>query len=210
MRGRAETEELLSLGLQSLGLEFSSDDLNKLLRFVELMRRWGRVYNLTAINEPESIIRLHLLDSLSIWPHLRSGRILDVGTGAGLPGIPLSVLFPLDQFELLDCSAKKMRFVRQAAIELGLANVRTVQHRIEDYTPLQPFDSIIVRAFGSLADIWSRTRGLLNQQGIILAMKGRGTELDLGSLRGADVRVIRLAVPGLEAERHVVELTPRQ
>jgi len=200
----------LSLGLQSLGLEFSSDDLNKLLRFVELMRRWGRVYNLTAINEPESIIRLHLLDSLSIWPHLRSGRILDVGTGAGLPGIPLSVLFPLDQFELLDCSAKKMRFVRQAAIELGLANVRTVQHRIEDYTPLQPFDSIIVRAFGSLADIWSRTRGLLNQQGIILAMKGRGTELDLGSLRGADVRVIRLAVPGLEAERHVVELTPRQ
>ena len=200
----------MSLGLQSLGLEFSSDDLNKLLRFVELMRRWGRVYNLTAINEPESIIRLHLLDSLSIWPHLRSGRILDVGTGAGLPGIPLSVLFPLDQFELLDCSAKKMRFVRQAAIELGLANVRTVQHRIEDYTPLQPFDSIIVRAFGSLADIWSRTRGLLNQQGIILAMKGRGTELDLGSLRGADVRVIRLAVPGLEAERHVVELTPRQ
>ncbi len=207
MNGRDSRESLLQQGLQALGVDPRQDDLERLLRYAELLRHWGRVYNLTAIDQPEDVIRLHLLDSVSIWTYVPGTRILDVGTGAGLPGIPLAVLLPQRQFDLLDRSAKKIRFVLQAAIELRLKNVRTVQTRVEGFEPDAKYDAILVRAFGSLGEIWRQTRRLLNERGVVLAMKGRspGVEEELPS--GAQRRVIPLRVPGLDAARHLVELT---
>lgn len=197
----------LRQGLETLGCTFRAEQIDRLLQYVELLGRWGRVYNLSAIDRPDDVVRLHLLDSLSIWSYLRGSRILDVGTGAGLPGIPLAVLLPQLRFELLDRSAKKIRFVTHAVIELGLENVRPIQSRIEDFVPDEPFDAVLVRAYGSLKDIWLQTRRLLSEQGAVLAMKGRMPESVGLSATEARVRVIALNVPGLKAERHLVELT---
>lgn len=198
---------LLRQGLADLRHEASEEQIDRLLHYAGLLRRWGRVYNLTAIDRPEDVIRYHLLDSLSIWPYLRGPRILDVGTGAGLPGMPLAVLLPQHRFELLDRTAKKVRFVTQAKIELGLKNVCPVQSRIEDFAPAQRFDAILVRAYGSLSDIWLQTRHLLSEEGLVLAMKGRAPEPAEVPAADARMRVIPLHVPGLEAERHLIELT---
>jgi 16S rRNA (guanine527-N7)-methyltransferase len=199
---------LLAEGLRDLGVEPSPDVVARLCRFTALLERWGKVYNLTAIEQPEDVIRLHLLDSLSIWPHVRGPRVLDVGTGAGLPGVPLAVVLPDLRFDLLDRSAKKIRFVTQTAIELGLKNVHPVQRRIEDYRPDGRFDSIVVRAYGSVTEIWQQTRHLLSEQGVILAMKGRSPETMVENVESARVRIIPLLVPGLDAQRHLVELAP--
>lgn len=209
MSSRTAAESLLLQGLAALGFEPSPADVSRLLHYTELLRRWGKVYNLTAIDRPEDVIRLHLLDSLSIWPYLVGEEILDVGTGAGLPGIPLAVLLPQKRFELLDRSAKKIRFVFQTVIELGLSNVRTRHCRVEDYRFDRGFDSILVRAYGSLDEIWSQTGRLLNEHGVVLAMKGRLAELNAEAVSVARTRVIPLRVPGLDAERHLVELTAR-
>lgn len=207
MSGEASSEFLLRQGLQALGFQPQPDDVERLLRYVELLERWGRVYNLTAIDGPEDVIRLHLLDSLSIWTHIPGSRILDVGTGAGLPGIPLAVLLPQRRFDLIDRSAKKIRFVLQAAIELRLHNVHPVQARVEDFEPEAKYDAILVRAFGSLGEIWRQTRRLLNEQGVVLAMKGRFPEATGELPPGVRLRMISLRVPGLDAARHLVELT---
>lgn len=209
MTAAAELEDLLEQGLSALELTCSKTDLARLLRFVELLQRWGAVYNLTAIEEPDRIIRLHLLDSLSIWPRVQGERVLDVGTGAGLPGIPLAVALPEKQFALLDRSAKKLRFVQQSIIDLGLRNAQVIHDRVERCAVTERFDTIVVRAYGSLADIWAQARHLLSERGVILAMKGREAELDPGALDGVSARITRLTVPGLEAERHLVELRPR-
>jgi 16S rRNA (guanine527-N7)-methyltransferase len=198
---------LLESGARELGLDPSSVQIDQWLKFLALLRRWGKVYNLTAIDRPEDIVRLHLLDSLSLWPHLRGTRVLDVGTGAGLPGIPLAVLFPERQFVLLDRTAKKVRFVLQAAIELGLRNVTGKHSRIEDYAPPESFDVIVARAYASLTDIWSQTSRLLAADGAILAMKGRAREIEQENLPAARLEMVELVVPGLDAERHLVVMT---
>ncbi len=206
MTGAAIPERLAS-GLRELGLEPTPGQIEQLLQFLDLLRRWGKVYNLTAIDKPEDIVRLHLLDSLSLWPHLRGTRVLDVGTGAGLPGIPLAVMFPERRFVLLDRSAKKIRFVLQAAIELGLSNITAMHSRIGDYTPPACFGTIVVRAYASLSDIWSQTSCLLAEGGAILAMKGRAKEIELEAVPEARIETLALSVPGLDAERHVVVMT---
>lgn len=198
---------LLDSGARELGLDPTPRQIDQLLRFLALLRRWGKVYNLTSIDRPEDIVRLHLLDSLSLWPHLRGTRVLDVGTGAGLPGIPLAVLFPERQFVLLDRTAKKVRFVLQAAIALGLRNVTGEHSRIEDYAPSEPFDVIVARAYASLTDIWSQTARLLAADGAILAMKGRAREIEQETLPAARLETVELFVPGLDAERHLVVMT---
>lgn len=207
MSGEEPWSKLLVEGLLDLGVEPSPDVLERLRRFTALLERWGNVYNLTAIDQPEDVVRLHLLDSLCIWSHVRGPRVLDVGTGAGLPGVPLAVVLPDFRFDLLDRSAKKIRFVTQTAIELGLRNVYPVQNRVEDYRPDGLFDSIVVRAYGSVAEIWQQTRHLLTEQGVILAMKGRVPDTTVENVDSARIRIIPLRVPGLDAHRHLVELT---
>lgn len=208
MSGGSPWSQVLAEGLRDLGMEPEPDVVSRLCRFTALLERWGKVYNLTAIEQPDDVVRLHLLDSLCIWSHVQGPRVLDVGTGAGLPGVPLAVVLPQFRFDLLDRSAKKIRFVTQTAIELGLGNVHPVQHRVEDYRPDEGFDSIVVRAYGSVADIWQQTRHLLTEQGVILAMKGRAPEKILENVDSARIRIIPLRVPGLDAQRHLVELTP--
>jgi 16S rRNA (guanine527-N7)-methyltransferase len=200
---------MLERGLSELGSDAGGDQRERLLRFLELLRKWNRVYSLTAIEDPCEGVRLHLLDSLSIASFLHGRRVLDVGTGPGLPGIPLAIVQPERRFVLLDCNAKKIRFVRQAVIELGLANVVPVQARIESFTDAEGFDCVLARAYGSLAEIWTGAAPLLRTGGTVLALKGRRPEAELGDLpAGVAVGIHRLRVPGVEAERHLAELKP--
>lgn len=206
----ADLEQLLRQGLTELELTATPAQVDKLLAFVRLLAKWNRVYNLTAISRPDDMVRLHLLDSLAILPYLRGCRILDVGTGAGLPGIPLAILDSSREFVLLDSNSKKTRFVTQAAIELGLRHVSVAHSRIEQYRPESGFDTVLCRAFASLDDILATTRRLLNPGGTIAAQKGR---VDAGQLSALgdeyEVQTLPLNVPGLDAQRHLVAITIR-
>jgi len=196
----------LEAGLYSLGFSFDSDQVDRLLRFLGLLEKWGSTYNLTAIRDPRAAVDLHLLDSVLVLPHLgEASRILDVGTGAGLPGIPLAILMPNSRFTLLDRSAKKIRFVRQAILELDLGNVEAVASRIEDFEPRDgAFDAILARAFASLAEIQAMTSRLLAPEGRIAALKGRFPENELAELGGSDAEVRSLVLPGVAVDRHLV------
>ena len=196
----------LEAGLVSLGFSFDPAQVDRLLQFLGLLEKWGSTYNLTAIRDPRAAVDLHLLDSVLVLPHLRgAAQILDVGTGAGLPGIPLAILMPSSQFVLLDRSAKKIRFVRQAILELGLGNVEAVASRIEDFKPRDgAFDAILARAFASLLEIRGMTSRLLAPNGRIAALKGRFPENELAELSGADVEVRPLVLPGVAVDRHLV------
>jgi len=201
--------QLLADGLEGLGLSATDAQQARLLEFPRLLRKWNRVYNLTAIEDPARMVRLHLLDSLSLLPYLKGRRVLDVGTGAGLPGIPLALLAPDKAFTLLDSNAKKTRFVRQAAIELGLANVQVEHARIEQYRPAQGFDTVLVRAFAGLPVIVGETARLLNPGGTILAQKGKLPQEEITALDNVIVEAFPLAVPGIDAERHLVAIQLR-
>lgn len=202
-----ELDRRLAQGMADLGLADSPEQRKRLLAFLALLHKWNRAYNLTAIRDPRSAVDLHLLDSLTLGPYLHGGRILDVGTGAGLPGIPLAIVNGDRHFTLLDGNAKKTRFVRQAVIELGLRNVEVVTARVENYQPERGFDSVLARAFASLADIVAATERLLAPQGRILAQKGQWPRQELDTLKGRTVKVHRLALPGLDLERHLVDIT---
>lgn len=214
MRGtehKAATVDLatvLDRGLTQLDLDLPDTIQAKLLQFVALLAKWNRAYNLTAVREPAAMIPRHLLDSLAVLPHLQGPRVLDVGSGAGLPGIPLALARPDMQFTLLDSNNKKTRFMTQAVTELGLPNVTVVQCRVEDYQAPTLFDTVITRAFAAVAEVAAATGRLCAPQGQLLLMKGAYpiTELEAlpSSYRLADT--IRLHVPGLDAERHLLVL----
>ncbi|MCW8874254.1 MAG: 16S rRNA (guanine(527)-N(7))-methyltransferase RsmG [Gammaproteobacteria bacterium] len=198
----------LQAGLQSLHLPLSTTVQEQLLQFVQLLIKWNRVYNLTSVRKPDDIIVRHILDSLVVVPHLEARRVLDVGTGAGLPGIPLSLACPDTQFVLLDSNNKKVRFVRQAIAEMGLDNVSVEQTRVEDYRPDQPFDVVVSRAYSSLAEMHAQVERLLAPDGRLLAMKGVYPLAEMDALKAAGIasEVVPLQVPGLDAERNLVIL----
>lgn len=202
-------EELLSEGLAALGMPADEIRRERLLHFLRLLGKWNRVYNLTSIAAPEDRVRLHLLDSLALLPHLQGERVLDVGTGAGLPGIPLAIYAPTRHFTLLDSNSKKTRFVQQAVIELGLQNVRVVHSRIERFRDEEGYDVVLARAYASLGDIVRQTGGLLRPGGVILAQKGKLPEGELAEIAGWEVDSLALAVPGVEAERHLITIRNR-
>lgn len=207
----AALRQRLQEGVAALGLSCSEVQLDCLLAYLVLLQKWNRTYNLTAIRDLYSGVDLHLLDSLAVLPYLRGRRILDVGTGAGLPGIPLAILSPDQRFVLLDSSGKKIRFVRQALLELGLSNVDAVASRVEEYHPTQLFDQVVTRAFASLDAIRALTERLLVPGGVILALKGRLPEHGVADFEvGAGMRAHRLEVPGVEAERSLIEMTVTQ
>jgi len=188
-------------------MELSDDKIDLLLAYHALLVKWNKAYNLTAVRDPEEMIRRHLLDSLSIIPYVTGDRILDVGTGPGLPGIPLAICFPEKTLVLLDSNGKKTRFLTQAKIELGLTNMTPVQSRIESFSS-EPFDSITSRAFATLKDMVDGSIHLLKENGFFYAMKGLYPTDEIGELdnRTTVVDCFALHVPGEEAERHLVKI----
>ncbi len=196
----------LAEGLERMGIALDGDVQRRLLHFLDLMRKWNRVYNLTSRKEQENMVARHLLDSLALLPHLRGERVIDVGSGAGLPSIPLALACPGRRFVSLDSVAKKGRFRTQAAIELGLANLEVVTARVEHYDGGPGFDSVVSRAFASLADMVTLCAHLPREGGRFLAMKGNYPEQELADLPPpfeAEL-VVPLEVPYLNARRHLV------
>lgn len=196
----------LHQGIQELGIIVPESAVERLLQYVELLQKWNKVHNLTAVREPEKMITHHLLDSLSVLPHLPGGRVLDVGSGAGLPGIPLALARPDWRVTLLDCNHKKTAFLRQASIELELANIEVSAERVESWRPDRPFDTVVSRAFSDLPEFAGLAGHLVSPDGVLAAMKGVHPFEELAQLpAGYRVeKVVPLSVPGLDAERHLV------
>lgn len=202
-------ETLLRAGLVELGLNLRDHQVSQLLAFLNLLKKWNKAYNLTAIDDPEEMVALHLLDSLAILPHLEGQRFIDVGTGPGLPGIPLAIALPDKHFTLLDSNGKRVRFLFQVKVALGLKNIEEIHGRSEDYRPKEGFDGVISRAFTALPDMVDKTHHLLADTGTFYAMKGRMPEKELSELpKPYNVSsCYPLSVPGVGAERHLVTLT---
>lgn len=198
----------LRLGCKSLGLALESEQETKLLAYLELLTKWNKAYNLTAIRDPQQMVTRHLLDSLAIASYLRGENVLDVGTGAGLPGIPLAILFPQRHFSLLDSNGKKTRFLFQVKTALCLDNMAVHHQRVESFQPQKPYDAVLSRAFASLSDMVAGCRHLCTSTGRFFAMKGAYPDLELAELDPACkvVAVHELEVPGLAEQRHLVEL----
>lgn len=200
----------LAQGLAALGLALPAGALARLAAYVELLEKWNRVYNLTGIRAPHGVLTRHLLDCLAVVPHVAARTILDVGSGAGLPGIPLALALPHSRVTLLESVQKKAAFLRQARIELDLANLSVVCARVEAWRPAERFDLIISRAFSDLPQYIGRVGRLCRRDGAIMAMKGTYPHDELARLpQGYSLhRVVALAVPGLGAERHLVVVKP--
>jgi len=198
----------LTEGLQSLDCKLDDGVQIKLINYLVLLDKWNKTYNLTAVRDIKKMVAQHLLDSLSVNTYLQGKRVLDVGTGAGLPGIPLALANPEKEFVLLDSAMKRTRFVLQAVGELGLKNVQVVQSRIEDYRPKVIFNTIISRAFTAMEDFVSATEHLCIAEGQLLAMKGRFPAQEINSLPDQwQIKSESLEVPNVNAQRHVVILT---
>jgi 16S rRNA (guanine527-N7)-methyltransferase len=201
--------EALGAGIGALGLDLETTAQGKLLAYVALLAKWNRTYNLTAIRDPIQMVTHHVLDSLAVVPHLPrvvSLRLIDIGSGAGLPGIPIAVARPLWRVALLDSSRKKTAFLRQAVAELPLDNVEVVVQRAEDYDPEPRFDVAISRAYADLSRFAKVARRLTRSGGSWIAMKGTDPASELADLP-SDVRrlgVRKLDIPGLVGERHIV------
>ena len=195
--------------MRELNLNCSSLQLEKLLKYLELLQRWNKAFNLTAIRDPLQMVRLHLLDSLAIHPYVQGLKsIIDVGTGPGLPGIPLAILNPEINFTLLDSNGKKTRFLFQAINELKLTNASEINHRAEAYQPNQLFDAVISRAFSSISDMLNQCDHLVSDQGCFLAMKGKKPDSELSQMSKAYkvIEVSEVNVPLIDSERHLIKI----
>lgn len=205
----ADEREQLRAGLAQLSLSLNDTQIDQLLDYLALLVKWNQAYNLTAIRDANEMVAKHLLDSLSIAPYIDGERFLDVGTGAGLPGIPLAICFPHKQFELLDSNGKKTRFLQQVIAELALDNCRVHRSRIESCALAANFDGILSRAFASLAAMTEACGPLLASGGVLLAMKGQYPAEELSQLpkpyivKGSHA----LRVPGLAGARHLLVLS---
>ncbi len=208
----AETKELelwqtqLQQGLTEMGLSLTTGQQQQLLQYLALLQKWNRGSNLTAVRDPAEMVPRHLLDSLSILGLLQGERILDIGTGPGLPGIPLAIASPQRRYTLLDSNGKKSRFVQQVKLDLALAQVQVVQSRAEEFTQGEGFDIITSRALASLPKIVEWSQHLLAADGYLLAMKGSLPEVEMRELegRGAHIQVHPLRVPMSIGERHAI------
>jgi 16S rRNA (guanine527-N7)-methyltransferase len=204
--------DALAAGSRALGLDIAVAAQQRMLDYLALIEKWNKAYNLTAVREPQKMLTHHLLDSLAVLPHLRGPRVLDVGTGAGLPGIPLALARPDWQFTLLDSSHKKTTFLRQAVIELQLDNVEVVCARVEAWNAPQCFDTVVSRAFSDVAEFIALAGRLCAKDGVVIAMKGVYPHEELAQLPQAFrlCGVVPLQVPGLGAERHAALLQPAE
>ncbi len=205
----AQAEELtqyLQSGIDQLGLELTTSTISKLIDYVQLLDKWNKHYNLTAIRNKAEMIKLHILDSLAVLPYIKSGLMMDVGTGAGIPGIPLAIVADQLKVALVDSSSKKIRFCRQATIELGLEDVTAFDQRAEQLVLEQQPTQIISRALKSLPEILQIVDKHFSDQTEILAMKGKNPDKEIAVLKamGLQVESVKLNVPYINAERHLV------
>ncbi len=200
----------LELGLKQMGLFYSVAMQQKLVHYIQLIARWNKAFNLTAIRNVEEMVSKHLLDSLAVQPYLEGSVILDVGSGAGLPGIPFAITSPDKQFALIDSNGKKTRFLTQAKIDLKLENIEVIHQRVENYQPIVDghriyFDVITARAYATTGAILSSTAHLQNENSCILVMQGKLNER-IDSDQHALKESHALDIYGLDAERHLLEI----
>lgn len=201
---RSELDTLLA----QTELTVSEQQASQLIQLVELLVKWNKAYNLTSVRDPSQMLVKHILDSIVVSPYLQGNSFIDVGTGPGLPGLPLAILNPDKQFVLLDSLGKRMRFIRQAVLSLGLKNVEIVQSRVEDYQPEVGFDCVLSRAFASLEDMLSWCYHLPNEDGHFLALKGQYPESEVIHLdsKFEFIESVTLQVPQLDGERCLVKV----
>jgi len=206
MTHRGRWAEQLAGGLSRMGIVLDEARQALLLDYLALMMKWNRAFNLTAISDPDQVVPRQILDSLSILHLLQGQRILDVGSGAGLPGVPLAIASPKRRFTLLDANGKKTRFLCQVKTELNLGNVEVVRIRAEDYHPSPRFDTVATRAFAGMGKMRKLTSHLIAPSGCLLAMKGRvpAEEVEAMKSGGAEVDIFRLQVPWTEGSRHAI------
>ncbi|VAW87861.1 16S rRNA (guanine(527)-N(7))-methyltransferase [hydrothermal vent metagenome] len=212
---RRQQAAILRNGIDELGLSITTEQQQKMLDYLGLLEKWNKAYNLTAVRDPLQMVTRHLLDSLTVVPYIRGTRILDVGAGPGLPGIPLAILFPEIQFVLLDSSSKKTRFMTQAIGALAIGNVEVHNGRVEAYLVGAEsevlFDQIASRAFAEISLMVTLTKHLLSPEGEWLAMKGQYPTAELAVLEELceTFEVSAVTVPGDDAARHIVQLKPK-
>lgn len=199
--------QYLVWGAQQLGVQLSDQQAQKLDRYVDLLQKWNKAYNLTAVRDREQMVIRHLFDSFAIAPFVEGTEIVDVGSGAGIPGIPLAIINPSLRVTTLDSNSKKTRFQNQAKIELDIGNLEPVQGRVEQISRVQ-FPQVIARAFASIHDMIKLSECLLAPKGVFLAMKGRYPDEELASLPTGYLllKSHELHVPELDEERHLLVL----
>jgi 16S rRNA (guanine527-N7)-methyltransferase len=208
-------KQQLAVQLKTTAAEMSinlpNEQAAQLIDYLTMLLKWNKAYNLTAIRDPDEMLRKHIADSLSVLPWIVGQRFIDVGTGGGLPGIVLAIMLPNCSFTLLDSNGKKTRFLFQVKAELGLANVSVVNTRVEQFRPPEGFDGIISRAFSSLGQMHHWTQHLLAEGGRFFAMKGVYNQAEIDELpAGTSVICHELEIPGEEGERHLVIIEPQQ
>ena len=199
--------ELESL-IKKSNIKVNETQVSQLIQYVELLVKWNKAYNLTSVRDPNEMLVKHIMDSLAVGEVLEGNHFIDVGTGPGLPGIPLAILFPERSFVLLDSLGKRITFLRQVVFQLKLANVTPLLSRVEKYQPEVPFDGVLSRAFASLEDMINWCKHLIDQNGRFYALKGQYPKDELTQLPN-DVSLIKsheITVPNLVGERHVIEL----
>ena len=199
---------VLADNLKNCQLIVSEYQQQQLIDYVLMMHKWNKAYNLTSVRDPHQMVIKHVIDSIVVAPFLDKIQYIDVGTGPGLPGIPLAIMCPDKQFILLDSLGKRVRFMKQVAYELKIDNIKPVQSRVEDFIPSVEIDGVLSRAFASLKDMLHWCQHLVDSQGVFIALKG---QLSSDELKGLPVgfilqETIKLDVPGLEGERHIVKI----
>ena len=201
--------EVLATGARDIGIALDSSGAEALLELVDELELGNAKFNLTAIRDRPGMLRKHILDSLTLQRYLRGGRVADIGTGAGFPGLPLAIVNPRRRFTLVEATGKKARFVEQTVLRLAVDNVQVEHARAENYRPFELFDTVVARALSSLADFAAYAGHLCAPGGRLLAMKGKRPDEEISALPKSFrvLAVHRLKVPGLDDERHLVELS---
>ena len=210
MSAQHELADALAAGLSRLSLSLDEGQQEKLLHYLDLLDKWNHAYNLSGIRDIHQMLPYHLLDSLALAPHIDGNVILDVGTGAGLPGIPLAICFPDKHFLLLDSNGKKTRFLFQVKTELGLDNVTVFHARAENFQSPEQIDIVLCRAFAALDRFVRQCAHLVSGSGKLLAMKGQYPAAEIDDLPGtfAVTASVEIAVPGVEGSRHLITIRP--